>query len=151
MRKTIIIIGLFVAFLIIYFLQANFFSWFNIAGIKPNLFIILALFISLYAGIKVGLSCSLFMGLFLDLVLGKNLGINIVMFCLVAILGWLFGKNFSKDSRLTITLMVIAATALFEIGAYLLSFLIQHINVEILYFFLGHSRIRQQEIQEIRK
>lgn len=43
-----------VVFVIIYFLQLNFFNWFTIAGVKPNLFVILALFTGLYTGRKIG-------------------------------------------------------------------------------------------------
>lgn len=134
MKKTLIIIGLFITFLIIYFLQANFFSWFNIAGIKPNLFVILALFISLFSEIKTGIASGLFMGIFLDLVLGKNLGNYTIMLTLVSLLGWIFDKNFSKDSRFTIMLMVMCATLLFEIGNYILNIFIFNINIEVLQF-----------------
>lgn len=134
MKKAIVIITLFITFLITYFLQTNFFSWFTIAGIKPNLFIILALFISLFAGMKVGIGFGLFFGIFLDIVLGKKLGINTSMFILIVALGAYFDKNFSKDSRLTIMLMVIASTILFELGSYILNAILIGINIEIVYF-----------------
>lgn len=134
MRKAIVIIGIFITFLITYFLQANFFSWFTIAGIKPNLFIILGLFISLFLGVKIGIAYNLFLGLFLDMILGKNLGTYAIMLTVIAILGLYFDKNFSKDSRLTIMLMVMASTLIFEVGSYILSMMILNINVEVLYF-----------------
>lgn len=134
MKKAIVIITLFITFLITYFLQTNFFSWFTIAGIKPNLFIILALFISLFAGIKLGIGFGLFFGIFLDIVLGKRLGINTSMFIIIVALGAYLDKNFSKDSRLTIMLMVIASTILFELGSYILNAVFLGINVEIIYF-----------------
>ncbi len=56
MKKIITAIILLIAFVITYFLQLNFFNWFTIAGVKPNLFIILVLFIGLYAGVRMG-SC----------------------------------------------------------------------------------------------
>ena len=43
-------------------------------------------------------------------------------------------KNFSKDSRITIILMTILATAFFEIGSYILNAIIVSINVEIIPF-----------------
>ena len=52
MKKTLTIIILCIVFVLIYLLQINLFNWFTIAGIKPNLFIILALFIGLYSGRK---------------------------------------------------------------------------------------------------
>lgn len=54
MKKGFIFLALFVTFILLYLLQANFFNWFTIAGIKPNLFIILILFIGLFAGKHVG-------------------------------------------------------------------------------------------------
>ncbi len=134
MKKLIVVIGIFITFLITYFLQSNFFSWFTIAGIKPNLFVMLTLFITLFAGIKLGICYSLFFGIFLDIVIGKNIGIYLTMLLLVSILGGYFDKNFSKDSRITIMLMVLASTLLFEIGSYILSIIMQNINVQILEF-----------------
>lgn len=134
MKKAIVIIGIFITFLITYFLQANFFSWFTIAGVKPNLFIILVLFISLFTGIKVGIGYSLFFGIFLDMVIGKNLGTCTIMLVIIAILGFYLDKNFSKDSRLTIMLMVMASTLIFEVGSYILNIVILDTNIEVLFF-----------------
>lgn len=134
MKKLIVIIGIFITFLITYFLQANLFSWFTIAGIKPNLFVMLTLFITLFAGIKVGIPYSLFFGIFLDIVIGKNFGIYTIMLTTISMLAGYFDKNFSKDSKITIMLMVLASTLLFEIGSYILSMIMLNINVQILEF-----------------
>ena len=50
MKKILIGIITYIVFLLIYFLQANFFSWFTIAGVSPNLFIMLILFLGLFSG-----------------------------------------------------------------------------------------------------
>lgn len=134
MKKAITIIGLILTFLIIYFLQANFFSWFTIATIKPNLFVILVLFISLFLGMKYGITFGLIFGLYLDIVLGKSIEINAIMLTIVGIIGGYFDKNFSKDSRITIMLMAIGATVIFELGSYILSIIILNTNIEILSF-----------------
>lgn len=134
MKKALIITILIISFFIIYFLQANFFSWFTIAGIKPNLFIMLILFISLFAGMKVGIPFGIFIGLFLDIITGKNIGISAIMFGVVGIIGGYFDKNFSKESKITIMLMVIGSTCVFEIGTYILQIAQLSINVEILPF-----------------
>ena len=79
MKKALSIIILFITFIILYLLQINFFSWFNIAGIKPNLFIIFILFIGLFLGIIYGVSSGIIAGLLLDLFIGKRLGINLTV------------------------------------------------------------------------
>lgn len=118
MKKTLAIVLIIITFLIIYFLQANFFTWFNIAGIKPNLFVVLILLVGLFAGRKIGIPIAIFLGFFLDLVVGKSIGISAFMFAIVAFFGGYLDKNFSKDSRLTIMLMVAGSTAIYEIGSY---------------------------------
>ena len=50
LRKTISILGIIFAFFVLYFLQINFFNWFNIAGVKPNLFVVLVLYLGLFLG-----------------------------------------------------------------------------------------------------
>lgn len=134
MKKTISIILMFVTFLIIYFLQSNFFNWFTIAGVKPNLFIILTLFISLFAGTKIGTAYGIFFGIFLDVVIGRSIGISSIMYALVGAIGGYFDKNFSKDSRMTIMLMVIGTTLLYEIGNYVISIMRLSIQIEVLSF-----------------
>ena len=48
MKKPLSIICLILVFFLLYFLQSNVFTWFNIAGIMPNLYVILVLFIGLF-------------------------------------------------------------------------------------------------------
>jgi len=67
-------------------LQANFFSWFNIAGIKPNLFIILALFIGIFIGKTYGTTMGIVLGIFLDFFVGKAIGINAAMLGIAGLL-----------------------------------------------------------------
>lgn len=71
MKKVLTIIVIFITFIFIYFLQTNFFSWFTIAGVKPNLFIILALFIGLFMNDTYGIVIGSILGVLLDLFIGK--------------------------------------------------------------------------------
>ena len=122
MKKTIINIVLILTFFIIYFLQADFFSWFNIAGIMPNLFVILALFIGLFASPTMGSIYGVATGIMLDLLLGSKVGMYAINLGLIGFLAGIFDKNFSKDSRMTIMFMVLGATVIFEVLNYLLIF-----------------------------
>lgn len=66
MKKAITIIILCLVFIIIYFMQLNFFSHFTIWNVMPNLFIIFILFIGLYAGIKMGTAFGVIYGIMID-------------------------------------------------------------------------------------
>lgn len=129
MRKAICIIGIILTFFILYFLQANFFSWFTIAGIKPNLFIVFILMIGLFIGKKLGAVFGLLFGLYLDLLISKSIGISGIALAIIGFLGEYLSKNFSKDSRLTIMLMVIGSTIIYEFVVYL--FYIFQLSMEI--------------------
>ena len=134
MKNTLIIIATVFIFLILYFLQVNFFNWFTIGGISPNLFVILILFLSLFAGKRLGVPMGIFIGIVLDFFMNKKIGISGIMLGAVGIIGGILDKNFSKDSRMTIILMTIGVTAIYEIGMYILNYAIVSINVEIIPF-----------------
>ena len=119
MKKVLAIICLILTFFIVYILQANFFSWFTIAGVKPNLFVIFILLVGLFAGRKIGVVFGIITGLCLDLLVGRTIGISAILLGAVGFLGEHFDKNFSKESRFTIMLMVMGTTFLYEIAGYI--------------------------------
>ena len=134
MKKIIINILLILAFLIIYFLHSNLFVWFRIAGVMPNVFIILVLFIGLYANKYMGVTYGIIFGLLLDLFIGKKIGISAIMLGIVGAIGTIFDKNFSKENRITLIVMVLVATASFELGQILILYVINRTFVDFLPF-----------------
>ena len=133
MKKTAIILCLILSFLIIYLLQVNFFSWFNLAGIKPNLFIILALTIGLFSGRSMGAILGMFFGISLDFFIGKSIGISGIMLGIIGFLGGYLDKSFSKDSRITMIMMISLSTIIYELGLYLFNYFINDFHISIIY------------------
>lgn len=134
MKKVIAVILLIVAFFVIYFLQSNFFTWFTIARVQPNLFIIFVLFIGLFTGKKLGLILGIIFGFYIDIVIGRQIGISGIMLGIIGLAGEYLDKNFSKESKITIILMIISSTIVFELGSYLFSLITLDINMEIISF-----------------
>ena len=134
MKKFLSILGLILTFFMIYFLQANFFTWFHIAGVKPNLFVVFILFIGLFVGNKLGFVFGLMLGIYLDLLIGKTVGISGFMLGIVGLIGEYLDKNFSKDSRITLIFMVMGSTAIYELGQYFFQILRWKFDIEILPF-----------------
>ena len=134
MKKLVINLFLILTIFIIYFLQSNFFNWFNIAGVMPNVFIIFVLFVGLFTNKTVGTAYGVVIGLILDLLFSQKIGIQAVTLGLVGFLAAIFDKNFSKDSRMTIMLMVLGSTVIVEVLNYLLAYMFININVEIVNF-----------------
>lgn len=134
MRKTFISITLILIGFVIYFLQSNFFSWFTISGIRPNLFIIYILFIGLFGSRSMGLVYGAIWGIFLDLLFEEKIATNLVGLTLIGIVATIFDKNFSKDSRITIMFMVFGSTIIFEVITYFMNYILYSANIEILNF-----------------
>lgn len=134
MKKFLINLTLIVIGFIIYFLQSNFFSWFTIFGVNPNLFIIYVLFIGLFGNRSMGIVYGSIIGIFLDLIFKEKIGTNLLSLTFIGIIATLFDKNFSKDSRITIMFMVFGATIFFEVISYFINYILYSVNIEILSF-----------------
>lgn len=134
MKKVLIHIGLIITFIIIYLLQTIFFSQFTIAGIMPNILIILMLFIGLYMGRTCGIIYGIIFGIFIDIWIGKTLGLTSIALALIGVISGILDKTFSKDSRLIILLMGSICTIVYEIVLYFMQYMLFKINVEIFQF-----------------
>ena len=135
MRKFFTIILLILIFFLIYFIQTNIFSSFTISGISPNLFIIFILFIGLYSNQALGIGFGVVVGLILDFIYGRVIGTTAIMLCVIGYLGSYFDKNFSKDNKITILLMVIGSTIVYELGLYFINSIILEFDRQYFYFF----------------
>lgn len=100
----------------------------------PNLFIIYIIFIGLFCNKISGITYGIITGMLLDLFIGKKVGITAIMLGIIGLIGGLFDKNFSKESRLTIILMVVISTVIYEFGSYILGYFIYKYSFEILSF-----------------
>lgn len=134
MKKTLSFIGIILAFFIIYFLQINFFSWFNISGVKPNLFVILVLFIGLFMNKKIACIYGFIIGLYLDVLTGKQIGISAFTYALIGYLCGILDKSFSKENRINIIIMVICSTILYEVSVYLFYAITNKLPLQFLEF-----------------
>ena len=134
MRKILINIAIIISFIFIYFLQANFFTWFKIAGVMPNLFVILMLYIGLFMGRNSSITYGAIFGILIDIFISRKLGITSIMLISIGLIANLFDKNFSKDNRITVMAMVGIATIIYEIGSYILNYAFLNINIEIIAF-----------------
>lgn len=100
----------------------------------PNLFVILVFYIGLFSGRSMGLTYGIVFGLLLDLLIGEKIGITAIMLGICGIIGGIFDKNFSKESKITIIIMVIGCTIIYEVGMYILRYTLLKSSSEILDF-----------------
>lgn len=58
-------------------------------------------------------------GIYLDVLTGRQIGISALVYAVVGFLGGYFDKTFSKDSKITILLMVAGCTFMYETVVYI--------------------------------
>ncbi len=58
MKKFFLGVLMFINFILLYLVQSNFFDWFTIAGISPNVFIIFMLFLGLFTNNRFSLTIA---------------------------------------------------------------------------------------------
>ena len=134
MKKILIHFALIMICIVLYLLQTIFFTNFTIAAVMPNLFVIFMLYVGLYMGRSMGVIYGIMYGIFIDLWMGKNIGITSVCLAIVGLLGGIFDKNFSKDSRITVLLMGAITTIVYEVVFCIVQYVILETNVDILAF-----------------
>ena len=134
MKRVIINMVLILVTFIIYFLQLNFFSWFTIDGVKPNLFIILVLFIGLFTSKNLGAIYGMVIGIILDLLTAQKIGFNALILGAVGLLAEIFDKNFSKDNKMTIIVIVSITTIIAETTVYILNYVFLNLNIDMFAF-----------------
>ena len=134
MKKILLGILAYIVFLILYFLQTNFFSWFTIAGVAPNLFIIFILLLGLFTDNIFSIILGLIAGITLDFAGAKTIGITALMFCTIAIIASYFDKNFSKENKISIIVMIVGMTVVFEGASYFLNAFIMDTTIESVAF-----------------
>lgn len=96
--------------------------------------VILILFIGLFYNKIAGTAYGILLGIFLDFFIGRKVGISAIMLGTVGLIGGIFDKNFSKESRITIILMVIASTIMYEFGTYVIGYFVYDYSFEFLAF-----------------
>ena len=100
----------------------------------PNLFVIFILFIGLYCTRTVGAIYGVGLGVLLDFFIGKRVGLTAIMLGIIGIIGGTFDKNFSKESRITIIIMVAISTCIYEISLYIANCIIYKSEPQIIEF-----------------
>ena len=73
-------------------------------------------------------------GLYLDVLTGSQIGISALMYMAIGFIGEILDKNFTKDSKISIVLMVAGSTIIFETVLYVYAIVRNSIPVDVVGF-----------------
>lgn len=88
----------------------------------------------MFTGKISGLVCGAISGIFLDLFIETSIIIEPIMFGIIGFISGILAKNFSKENKLNIMIMVTITTLCYETGVYILRIFLFSIQFEILPF-----------------
>ena len=86
----------------------HFWSW---AGIKPDLLMLLTIYIAMHHRLSPSLLWGVGAGLIYDLYLGRYIGMYTLTLAVVAYLSYWFGERWNRENYLLTTFMVLIVTA----------------------------------------
>ncbi|MEJ8733269.1 rod shape-determining protein MreD [Mediterraneibacter sp. ICN-202921] len=138
MKKIKIKRGVITAVLIFacYLLQCTVFSSLELAGIKPNLMIILTSSIGFMRGSKEGMLVGFFSGLLIDIQFGSIIGMYALIYLLTGYINGLFMQMY-YDEDIKLPLFLIAASEfVFGLVVYFFMFMLR--SEFYFWFYLNH-------------
>ena len=112
--------------LITYVLQVSAFAYLEIAGIKPNLLLMLTCITGFTMGERMGLAEGFFAGLLLDLMAGGRVGFTALVYMYAGVLNGFFYKDYVKEELFLPMGLVALSTFVYEFLYYVFYFLLQN-------------------------
>ncbi|HJA65938.1 MAG TPA: rod shape-determining protein MreD [Candidatus Mediterraneibacter cottocaccae] len=108
-----------------YLLQCTVFSFLELAGIRPNLLIIVTAAFGFMRGSREGMLVGFFSGLFVDIQFGDMIGFYALIYLLIGFINGLFEQMyFDEDIKLPLFLIVISEF-IYGVVIYFLEFLLR--------------------------
>jgi rod shape-determining protein MreD len=109
-----------VMFLLSLILPGTVFHFWSWSGIKPDLLMLLTIYIAMHHRLSAGVLWGLGAGLLEDLYLGRYIGMNTLTLAVVAVLGYWFAQRWYRENYILTTFLVFLVTV---VGQMLLAFL----------------------------
>ena len=118
----------FISMLLFFLLQTTVFQWLSLAGVAPNLLVILAVTAGLLNGSVPGIFCGLACGLIVDCMYGNVIGLCALFYMLDGYLAGIVHRFYSpQEEEFTIPLLLIGAGDLiYNILYYVAEFLMRN-------------------------
>ena len=129
------IICSFVMMIILYLIQTTIFNKITVAGIKPNVVIILVVLIGYKSGKIPGMLMGFFMGLFLDLTESDYIGYYSLIYLIIGYLVGFSNKLYTNDSTLIPLGLVGASDFMLNFLIFITGFLLRN-RLDLPYYMM---------------
>ena len=108
--------------------QINFLNSIPLMGVTANLGIVLVAGLGLVSGKLIGGVIGGIYGFFIDLTLGRCVGLYTLLYCLTGLIAGYLNHNFAKENKLSMVMLILFATIVFESLVYFFAVLFRHFD-----------------------
>ncbi len=133
------ILTLAILIILCYVLQVGVFSYFKMAGIIPNIMLILVVSFAIMRGQMEGMLVGFFCGLLLDIFGGDSIGLYALLYLLIGYMNGTLNTQFYANNILLPLTLILGNSILYNFIIYIFSFLLR--NRTDFYFYLMHVMI----------
>lgn len=120
--------------LICFLLQTTVFKWFDLAGIVPNLLLIVTVTYAYLRGKKFGMAVGITCGLLVDSMYGQIIGLYAVLYLLIGYANGFFGKIFNREDKIVPIVLIGFSQFAYFILYYIFNFLLRG-KLNIFFYF----------------
>lgn len=120
--------------LICFLLQTTVFQWLKLAGISPNIILVVVVSVGLMRGRTEGMLVGLFCGLLLDIMYGNILGIYGIIYMTIGYINGFFNHMFYSDDIVFPMGLVIGNDLILNLAIYIFYFLMRN-RLDFLFYF----------------
>lgn len=121
MKKVLVVVITFIIICVSIWFQMEFLNSIPLSGTIANFGIVLISGLGLISGKFVGGIIGAGYGILIDIAFGNGLGINTALYASCGIISGMLNNSFSKGNKISMVMLVLICTALFETIAYLLN------------------------------
>lgn len=132
MKRILIITITTLCLLFVLWFQINIINEYPLFGTVSNIGLIFVIGLGILCGKVTGIAVGTSYGLLADIVFGKTVGLYTALYLIIGIISGSMSRHFSKDNRMSITMMVLFITIGFEICAYIISAILYNYEFNVI-------------------
>ncbi|MDO4300186.1 MAG: rod shape-determining protein MreD [Clostridia bacterium] len=122
---------------LIFIFQSTLCQYIAIAGIKPNLMLILVVSLAFLRGNSEGLFTGIIMGLLQDCYFGQSIGSNLFLYAITGYAVGCISEHFNKDNVVAPVFLTFMATLFYNSGFYMLNIILKGYTTLSIYIVLN--------------
>ena len=135
MKKILMTIITFLVICLTIWFQINFLNSIPLAGVTANIGIVLTAGLGLVSGRMLGGTAGFAYGLIMDVAFYSSLGVYTILYTSTGMIAGFLNNSFSKDNKISMVMLILFVTLIFETIFYLLHVFLQGFEFRVSVLF----------------